>query len=207
MEKRSNNYHDYVIKDGQFIGQFENMYRDCSNPWPEDIKDLEGNPVSCYTVSLMRKYGFKKVLTVGSGKGLHANWIKTKVPGIQVGGCELSETAVKYSRSHYPDISVHCLDVADFGKRSWDFDLILFREVLWYMLPYWQGTADVLKKNYKGRHIIIELTFYDDQRYGREYFDGPEDLIKKFPFNIKEVLRHHTTALQRDGMILIFGEI
>ena len=26
-------YQDYVIKDGQFIGRFEEMYRDVSDPW------------------------------------------------------------------------------------------------------------------------------------------------------------------------------
>ena len=26
-------YQDYVIKDGQFVGRFEDMYRDCPDPW------------------------------------------------------------------------------------------------------------------------------------------------------------------------------
>ena len=33
---RSTDYHDYVIKDGRFIGAFEEMYRNCPDPWHQD---------------------------------------------------------------------------------------------------------------------------------------------------------------------------
>lgn len=26
-------YHDYVIKDGKLIGEFDKMYADCDDPW------------------------------------------------------------------------------------------------------------------------------------------------------------------------------
>ena len=29
-------YHDYFIKDGRFIGRFEEMYRDVDDPWHID---------------------------------------------------------------------------------------------------------------------------------------------------------------------------
>lgn len=205
--RNTNNWHDYVIKEGKFIGDFETMYKKCDNPWPEDIQALKSNPVSSYTVQIIRNSGFKKLFTVGSGKGYHANWLKNKIPGLEIEGCEISKTAVKYSRTRYPDIKVHNIGVDSFGKYKWDFDLILFREILWYILPYWEDVVNVLKKKYKGKYIILEITCYDKQRYGLEYFDGPEEIIKKFPFEIKEILRRHTSIAQREGMILIFGRI
>ena len=33
MEKLEKSYHDYVIKDGKFIGKFEDMYLDVVDPW------------------------------------------------------------------------------------------------------------------------------------------------------------------------------
>lgn len=30
---RSSDYHDYVIKDGKFIGEFEQMYQHVADPW------------------------------------------------------------------------------------------------------------------------------------------------------------------------------
>ena len=32
-------YQDYVIKDGEFVGDFEGMYRDCENPWLQSHED------------------------------------------------------------------------------------------------------------------------------------------------------------------------
>lgn len=205
--KKSNDYHDYIIRGGKYIGEFEQMYADCENPWPENEDDLDSNPISCYTVLILRKYGFKKLLSIGSGKGLHANWLKTKIPDLEIDGCEISPKAVEYSRSHYPAIKAHCLDCKDFGNYEWDSDIILFREILWYILPYWGNITEVLMQKYSGKHIIIELSCYNNQQYGCEYFNGPEDVIRKFPFRIKEILRHHISPLQREGMVLIFGEI
>lgn len=205
--KKSNNYHDYVIKDGKFIGAFDQMYQDCDNPWPEDEKDLEENPVSSYLPKLIQKFGFKKVFSVGLGKGLHANWLQKNIPGLSIEGCEISKVAVEHCKKNYPKIKVHCIDIKGFCSQTWDFDLIIFREILWYILPDWDRLILDLKNRYKGRHIVLEITCYDKQSYGKEYFDGPEDIIRKFPFKIKEILRHHTSSLQREGMILILGKI
>ena len=206
-KSKPKNYHDYVIKGSKFIGKFEEMYKNCENPWPEDEYDLEINPVSLYTLQLIRKHGFRKLLTMGSGKGLHANWLKRNVAGLQVEGCEVSLAAVQYSRKHYPDIPVRCIDIKNFNRYEWDFDVILFREILWYILPLWNDFSNLLRKRYKRKHIIIEISCYDNQRYGKKYFDGPEDIIHKFSFNLKEILRHHNSPSQRDGMILLFGKI
>ncbi len=204
---KKNDYHNYVIKDGKLIGEFEKMYQDCPNPWPETEKDLENNPVSKRTIELIKKYKFKKLFSVGSGKGLHANWLMKNVNGLKVEGCEISRTAIDYSKKHYPKTKVVHLDIKDFSRYDFKFDVLLLRECLWYMLEYWTDFIKTLKKKYKGKYIIIELTFYDYQKYGREYFDGPNDLVKKFPFSIIEVLRHHVTREQKEGMILIFGKI
>ena len=32
---KTNRYQDYVIKDGKFIGDFEKMYQNCSDPWEQ----------------------------------------------------------------------------------------------------------------------------------------------------------------------------
>lgn len=205
--KKVNNYHDYVIKDGEFIGEFEAMYQNCENPWPEDEHDLSTNPVASHTINIIKKYGFKKIFSVGSGKGLHANWLKENCKGISVEGCELSETAVNYSKEHYPDIKVHQIDLKEFDTLDLDFDLIIFREVLWYILPDWDFIVEVLKNKYRGKYVLVEISCYDDQKYGKEYFNGPEEIISKFPFKVKETVRHHVTPMQKEGMISVFGEI
>ena len=203
----SNDYHDYVIKDGRFVGRFEEMYRACDNPWPETEEDLNAMPCSVRTAQLIAAHKPARVLSVGSGKGLHLNWLAKACPKTAFTGCEVSATAVQESLKRYPHIPVTQLDAKDFAARRWDFDLILFREVIWYILPYWEGICRELQANYGARQIITELSFYDRQEYGGEYFDGPDEFVKKFPFQILEILRHHTTGLQREGMVMVHGHI
>lgn len=200
-------YHDYVIKDGKLVGKFDEMYRLCPNPWPETEDDLDRLPPSLRTAQIIRDNNHMKVLSAGSGKGLHLNWLQKACPRTAFEGFEVSETAVASSMSAYPGISVRQMDISDFCKYDWDFDLILFREIVWYILPQWEVICSDLLKRCAGRHIIVELSFYDNQKYGKEYFDGPEDFINKFPFGITEILRHHTTRMQREGMMMVYGKI
>jgi len=207
VQSVSSDYHDYVIKDGKFVGRFEDMYRNCADPWPETEADLDAMPCSVRTAQVIAACKPAKVLSLGSGKGLHLNWLAEACPGTSFAGCEVSQTAVQESLGRYPHLSVTQLDIKDFATRRWDFDLILFREVIWYILPHWDGICRELRANYAGKRVIAELSFYDRQEYGKEYFDGPDEFVKKFPFRVVEVLRHHTTSLQREGMVMVHGII
>lgn len=212
MERKSEtspslDYHDYVIKDGRLVGKFEEMYRVCPDPWPETEDDLNNNPCSIRTRQIVAAHGFRKVLSVGSGKGFHLNWLSQTCLNTLFKGCEVSKTAVEHSRKAYPHLQVSCLDIKDFSDCSWDFDLILFREVIWYVLDYWTEIVEGLKERHAGKHVVTELTFYDNQTYGREFFDGPDEFADKFPFEILEVVRYHTTRRQRNGMMMVFGRI
>ena len=202
-----NDYHDYVIKNGKFIGQFEDMYQNCDEPWPESERDLAENPVSAHTVTLIKKNRFKKLFTIGSGKGFHADWLQRQCPGLEVEGCEVSSTAIEYSKKYFPHINTLQMDIKDFDKYKFDFDVILFREILWYILPQWDFVIKTLKKRYISKYIIIEISCYDNQTYGLEYFDGPDVIIKEFPFQIDEIVRHHLSPDQKEGMLLISAQI
>jgi len=203
----SDDYHDYVIKDGRLVGSFEEMYQHCKNPWPETEADLDFLPTSSRTPQVINKYGYTRIFSVGSGKGMHLNWLQKKCPHIRAEGCEISETAVKFCWETYPGITAHVMSVSDFPSRDFDFDLLIIRETVWYILKDWQGFCDHLRQKYKGRHIIVELSFYDNQTYGTDFFDGPDEFVARFPFEILEIVRYHTTNKQREGMIFIYGKI
>lgn len=38
MKNEKKTYHDYVIKDGKFIGQFDEMYADFNDHWTQSIQ-------------------------------------------------------------------------------------------------------------------------------------------------------------------------
>lgn len=206
-EIKSTDYHDYVIRDGRFIGSFEEMYRTCENPWPETDEDLDANPVSSYAAALLARRGFKRVFSFGMGKGTHLNWLSGKAPGLTLAGCDISPTAIADARMRYPEIDASVANVDQFLAAEIDFDVLLLREVIWYILEDWARYCDTVKRKYAGRHVLAELTFYDEQGYGRQHFDGPDEFIARFPFAIEEVLRHHVSPLQREGMVLVLARI
>lgn len=204
---KSGDYHDYVIKNGKLIGRFEEMYRVCEDPWPETEVDLEANPCSTRSREILAAHGYKSVLSIGSGKGLHLNWLRKSCPDTRFFGCDVSETAVEHSKARYPQLEVEVggpLAVLD-GSRT--YDLVIFREVVWYVLSEWETICRRLKEAYTGTSVLVELTFYDDQTYGNDHFDGPDEFVTRFPFEVREVLRHHLTRLQREGMLMVHGDI
>lgn len=51
---KSKNYHDYVIRDGKFIGAFEKMYRNVEDPWHQGDATAIQYDLALY---LIEKYG------------------------------------------------------------------------------------------------------------------------------------------------------
>src|SRR5438094_550954 len=95
-------YHDYVIKDGQFIGRFEEMYRKCDDPWHM----LNPPPIELWsrriTVEMLNRNGISSVIEVGSAFGILTNDVHQA--GIRICGIDISETAVNKARSLFPEI-------------------------------------------------------------------------------------------------------
>jgi len=70
MSFKKNNYHDYVIRDGKFIRDFDQMYKNCDDPWNQDtnihISDF-------YVLDLTKSiFGPQhiKIMDIGFGKGM-----------------------------------------------------------------------------------------------------------------------------------------
>ena len=197
-----NNYHDYVIKDGRFIGQFEQMYRDCENPWNEKGEYYDGSPCDVATKQLIRAQADPTTCSLGDGLGRFLDWVN-------VAGCgvEISATAHTLAKTMYPWLEFVNNDIlAAMATHTEPFATYLFREVLWYILPDWQKICDILATKH-GALVIVELSFYDEQHYGKDYFDGPDDFITKWPFSIEKIVREHTTKHQREGRIMVAGRV
>lgn len=199
-----NDYHDYVIKDGQFIGQFETMYRECDDPWHASKEEYAASACSLATKRLIHSLEPPaSVVSLGCGTGRHLRWLECGGDGV-----DLSFTATMQGRLDAP--YALCLltdDILHFLQTdSVPYNVYLFREVLWYILPDWPAICDLLATKH-GAWVIIELSFYDEQHYGKDYFDGPDDFIAKWPFSIEKIVREHTTKNQREGRMMIAGKV
>ena len=47
--KKHKRYQDYVIKDGQLVGDFENMYKEVDDPWEQTVKGFASEKVIATT--------------------------------------------------------------------------------------------------------------------------------------------------------------
>ena len=61
-------YQDYVIRDGKFIGKFEEMYQDCDDTWYQSSM-TETSYSRCNTINTIQRYKLSNVLEIGCGLG------------------------------------------------------------------------------------------------------------------------------------------
>jgi SAM-dependent methyltransferase len=183
-------YQDYVIKDGQFVGKFDEMYRDCPDPWKQSMID--------YSISrnaaavLMRKYGVNTVTEFGCGLGYYTE-ILTKL-GFEVTGVDISPAAIDLAKQRWPGGRFVVGEVQKIaGFKS---DAYLFAEITWYVLADLDRIFADLLTVHPGKLFVHNLVFYrgDLQRYGREYFTTPEEFTRFCPFKLLEAVTASSSA-------------
>jgi trans-aconitate methyltransferase len=212
MTKKSQDYHDYVIRNGELIGDFDNMYKNCSDPWPEDEKDMNNNPASLRLKQLINQHKLSKVLSLGSGKGNHIDWLTRDIENSEVTGVEISQTAVYQSRIDFPKINFIAKPILKFLKETdSSYDIIVIRECIWYVLDELDEIISLLREKFSDTYLAIELTFYSDQKYGLESFTGMDDFINKYQFPIIEIVKihksHNDSFDLKSGYVMIFSKI
>jgi len=212
MSKKSQNYHDYVIKNGKLIADFENMYKNCSNPWPEDERDMDNNCASVRLKQLIKEYGCSKILSLGSGKGNHLHWLAKDLYRAEVTGVDISETAAVQSRSLFPEINVIVKPILSYLQDTTEkFDVIIIRECIWYILDDLEEIFSILRSKYPSTYLAIELSFYSDQKYGLQSFYGIDDFINKYQFSIIEVVKNYklqnNSCDLKSGYLMLFSRI
>ena len=56
-------YQDYVIKDGEFVGKFEEMYQKFDNPWHQ-IEAVQNSYARHATLMSVRNYGIQSLIEI-----------------------------------------------------------------------------------------------------------------------------------------------
>ena len=119
VEINSDDYHEYVIKDGKLIGEFDQMYRKSENiPWHQD--EQENWLDISLTIELLKGYGpFRQISDFGSGYGYFlkqiAQYCGTNDSVLY--GYDVSKTACVKGNSIFPDIVFHQFDLmGDYTK-------------------------------------------------------------------------------------------
>lgn len=174
-------YQDYVIRDGEFVGEFEAMYQKFDNPWSQIEEAEESYSRNAMLLSLNR-FNVQSAVEIGCGLGYTTNMIKLAIPEIDICGIDISDTAIKKANQKFPDIRFYVSSVNDFTgslENSGGVQCLIFAEVMWYILDDLPKIIDDINVKFRGRLVMINQTFYKgQQQYGRDFFTNVDEMIK-----------------------------
>jgi SAM-dependent methyltransferase len=142
MNKPSKDYHDYVIRDGKLIGEFEAMYQHSEGvPWHQDEQEKWVDVR--LTIEMLRDLPpFAEIHDLSCGLGYYLDLLRKAVgaPAARGVGYDISPTACEKARTLFPEYSFHEFDmtsstqVARNGEKT-QRALFVNRGTLWYVFP------------------------------------------------------------------------
>lgn len=167
----------------KFIGDFDGYFKNEKGGWASDSdgKYDEYNKKSrCRLIYLLNALG-GSILEVGCGCGYVTKLIKEFYGDSIVSGVDISQVAIDKAKKLFPDISFKRLDIIN--EKAVD-DVVILNEILWYVAHELDRVLD----NCVCKYLIINGSFYKDQKYGKEYVDGFNGLIKRLMDSGYEIL-------------------
>ena len=178
-------YQDYVIKDGKFIGKFEEMYQKFDDPWHQTEDGLFNDLSRKVVVHFMKQYQIKSSVEFGCGLGKTMHFIQ-KETNIDTLGIDISETSIKKAREKYPEMSFKVDNVDNILDYS-QYQSFFFSEITWYLLEdkLLDRVFEKMKNNLSGKFFIHNLNFYKgQQKYGNNYFSNLNEFLEFCPFKL-----------------------
>ena len=181
-ETERKSYHDYVIKDGKFLGDFQNMYKSCEDPWMQSTQPNKYSRIA--GILNLRNFGIGSVLECGCGLGYYAEWIYRET-GIIPKSIDISGEAVSRAKKIFPHLDFSVSDITKDIALYTELDCILFSEIVWYILPDLKSLFTIMERSFKGKYLMVNQVFYKGtQRYGNEYFTSLSEFIGFVPFKL-----------------------
>jgi len=179
------NYQDFVIKNGKFVGKFEKMYQLFDDPWhqsdPGYFDDLSRQMV----IHFLKKYKINNCVEFGCGLGKTMNYIQSNT-NIKMLGIDISETSILKARKSFANLEFEVNNVENILNYS-QYECFFFSEITWYLLEnqLLDRVFEKMKKNLSSKYFIHNLVFYKgQQKYGRDYFTTIKEFIEFCPFNM-----------------------
>ncbi len=186
-------YQDLVIKNGKFIGKFEEMYQNFSDPW--NLLKINKTEINlnyqiiynyCEQVRVIKK---KKIVTLEIGCGFPQISYQLYLGKFKVYGTDISETVIKKSKKKYPKLKNN-LFVSDFLNFSLyekiKPDIIILSDITWYILPELKQFIKWFKNFKPKTYLIHSLAVYggkNKQKYGKKYFYDLDSIKSYFKLN------------------------
>lgn len=147
-----------MIKDGKFIGEFEQMYQDYEDPWEQSTRE-EFASEKAVALNLIKKLKVKNVIALGCGLGYFTNKIANL--GVNVTGVDCSDTAICKAKSLFPNCNFIVGDILDYHMyMELRPDLIVMAEITWYVLDKLDQFIAFIRSEFPDICLIHLLTTY-----------------------------------------------
>lgn len=179
-------YQDYVIKDGKFVGEFEQMYRDYNDPWEQTIREASRSE-KIIAINLLKRFGLRRVIELGCGLGGFTEMIRSA--GIDILGVDISSTAISKAKKMHVNCNFKVGDILDFSLyREYKPDAIIMAEITWYVLDKLDSFVNFLRTEMPKIYLIHLLATYSAgvQKYGVDKFTNLEEIMSYFNMNYGE---------------------
>jgi SAM-dependent methyltransferase len=210
-------YHDYFLMDGRHIGRYEEMYRDCADPWRIEDLGLRLDMRAALLLLEGRLVQVRRFLDIGAGLGFFTGFLAEAIwrvnPEARGLVTDIAPTAVARAGRRLADPR---LDFQTADARALDslwpgrsFDLVVLAQVLWGLLENLDNAlAGLARLLPPGGLMLVSQHFPGPgrQSYGADLVAGPEDLAVRLAaagLEISETLEtnravnHHWAALAR----------
>lgn len=179
-------YQDYVILNGNFVGDFETMYQNIEDPWEQSAREAFASE-KAVCLNLIQRYQCKRVVEFGSGLGYFTNRIAKVAPSVV--GIEVSPTAVAKAKQISPHLTFQNSSFPDIEfLREFRPDCIVMAEITWYVLDDLKLFLKFLADEMPEVLLIHLLMTYapGEQKYGVDKFTNLEEIISFFDMNVEE---------------------
>jgi len=199
----SPDYHDYVIKDGRLIGEFDQMYRKSQEvPWHQD--DARRRLDCQLAAAMVRQYGpFRRVLEVGSGLGYFADMLAEAAEAESLLGVDVSPEAVRRASTLFPALQFETADVMRPGvTRGRTYALVAIRGTFWYVFPEIDQVVENLTAfTAPGGWLLVSQNFpsLDSEFVGKAVIPTPERLVDRFRPGFDIVCKVYLESQQQDS--------
>ena len=182
----------FVREDGRFVGAFEELYRNCEDPWVQSVEAFR-SPFKKLIIMQIAQLSERRVIDIGCGDGTYTDLIRSGA-NADVLGFDVAQTAVQKARSKYPlcRFEVACAsEVAKFQDMK--PTALVMCGLTWCILDSFEEVLASVKKHFSGSLLFHTLTFYapGKQKYGNEYFTSLDELIPYFSdMTVEETFVH-----------------
>ena len=178
-------YQDLVIKDGRFIGKFEEMYESFDDPWHQSDEGYFNDLSRLIVADYIKKNNIRNCVEFGCGLGMTMNYIHSHT-NIDMLGIDISSTAIMKAKETHPKLSFKVDTVENIINYS-QYECFFFGEITWYLLEdkLLDRVFEKMTDNLKGKYFIHNLVFYKgQQKYGNNYFTNLSEFISFCPFKL-----------------------